>query len=246
MKAAMPTRCDHAGPPVDRSPSPVDAHGLAAAASMFRALGDPHRLRLLTQLAGGEICVTELADAAGEKISTISARLKALHQVNLVKSRREAKHVFYSLADDHVLNLVNSALEHAVETRPIFKNSTEGTQTMTTCTVSHHVDHDHQHGPACGHTAIEHQGHVDYLHDGHLHHPHDGHIDEHVIEVTAVNANVCTPDHVCAGHAAGHVHGDGCGHEAVPHGDHVDYLVDGHLHHPHEGHCDNHGALVLA
>jgi hypothetical protein len=29
----------------------------------------------------------------------------------------------------------------------------------------------------------------------------------------------------------------------VPHGDHVDYLVNGHLHHPHDGHCDDHGPL---
>ena len=40
--------------------------------------------------------------------------------------------------------------------------------------------------------------------------------------------------------------GPGCGHEAVPHGDHIDYLVDGHLHHPHDGHCDNHGPVTLA
>jgi hypothetical protein len=32
----------------------------------------------------------------------------------------------------------------------------------------------------------------------------------------------------------------------VPHGDHVEYLVDGHLHHPHNGHCDNHGKVQLA
>jgi hypothetical protein len=32
----------------------------------------------------------------------------------------------------------------------------------------------------------------------------------------------------------------------VPHGDHVDYLVDGHLHHAHDGHCDDHGALQTA
>jgi UDP-2,3-diacylglucosamine pyrophosphatase LpxH len=32
----------------------------------------------------------------------------------------------------------------------------------------------------------------------------------------------------------------------VPHGDHVDYLVDGHLHHPHGNHCDNHGPITLA
>jgi hypothetical protein len=31
----------------------------------------------------------------------------------------------------------------------------------------------------------------------------------------------------------------------VPHGDHVDYLVDGHLHHPHGDHCDNHGKVEV-
>lgn len=51
----------------------------------------------------------------------------------------------------------------------------------------------------------------------------------------------------CTTHANhSHVHGPGCGHEAVPHGDHVDYLVDGHLHHPHGGHCDHHGMLAAA
>ncbi len=38
-----------------------------------------------------------------------------------------------------------------------------------------------------------------------------------------------------------HEHGPDCGHESVTHGDHFDYLVDGHLHHPHDGHCDDHG-----
>jgi len=39
--------------------------------------------------------------------------------------------------------------------------------------------HDHEHGPQCGHPAIEHGQHVDYLHDGHRHAPHQGHYDEH-------------------------------------------------------------------
>jgi hypothetical protein len=43
-----------------------------------------------------------------------------------------------------------------------------------------------------------------------------------------------------------HRHGPGCGHEAVPHGDHADYLAAGNLHHVHEGHCDNHGTVRLA
>jgi len=39
--------------------------------------------------------------------------------------------------------------------------------------------HEHEHGPNCGHPAIEHEHHVDYLHDGHRHAPHEGHYDEH-------------------------------------------------------------------
>ena len=39
--------------------------------------------------------------------------------------------------------------------------------------------HEHEHGPECGHPAIEHEHHVDYLHDGHRHAPHEGHYDEH-------------------------------------------------------------------
>lgn len=108
-----------------------------------------------------------------------------------------------------------------------------------------HKDHSHQHGPDCGHTAVEHDGHIDYLHDGHLHHPTGGTVEEHRLEAT--NSNVaCTPNHDCGKHEKSHRHGPGCGHEAVPHGDHTDYLVAGHLHHPHDGHCDDHGKVRLA
>jgi ArsR family transcriptional regulator len=84
---------------------------------MFRALGDPERLRLLVRLAEGEACVSELAEHEGEKITTVSARLKTLYAVRLVKRRREAKHVFYALADEHVLPLVRNAIDHAAEGR---------------------------------------------------------------------------------------------------------------------------------
>jgi hypothetical protein len=109
-----------------------------------------------------------------------------------------------------------------------------------------HEAHSHVHGEGCGHTAIKHGGQIGYLHDGCLHSPHGDHYDEHVIEVSAANPDGCTPGHACGGHEANHVHGEGCGHERVPHGDHVDYLVDGHLHHVHSGHCDDHGKIEMA
>ncbi|MDJ0786440.1 MAG: hypothetical protein QNK05_06500 [Myxococcota bacterium] len=106
-----------------------------------------------------------------------------------------------------------------------------------------HKGHDHVHGAGCGHVAVRHADHTDYLHDGHLHHPHSDHVDEHRLEVGGRNPASCTPDHECGSHEAGHEHGPGCGHEAMPHGDHVDYLVNGHLHHAHGDHCDDHGPV---
>ena len=61
--------------------------------------------------------MTELAELEEEKLTTISARLKTLHGVRLVERRREAKHVYYALADAHVLDLVQSAIKHAAERR---------------------------------------------------------------------------------------------------------------------------------
>src|SRR5262245_4013786 len=108
-----------------------------------------------------------------------------------------------------------------------------------------HDDHGHTHGAGCGHSSIEHEGHRDYLHDGHLHHIRGDQVDEHRLSVGRANPDACTPGHSCNGHDASHKHGPSCGHEGVPHGDHVDYLVDGHLHHPHSGHCDDHGRVQV-
>jgi len=105
-----------------------------------------------------------------------------------------------------------------------------------------HANHPHTHGPSCGHTAVRHAEHIDYVHDGHLHYVHAGHVDEHQLE----GAAPCTPQHACGAHAPDHTHGPSCGHEAVPHAGHTDYLVAGHLHHPHGNHCDDHGPVALA
>ena len=109
-----------------------------------------------------------------------------------------------------------------------------------------HPNHTHQHGPNCGHTAVKHNGHTDYLHDGHLHHVGQSGVEEHKFDASATNPAACTTNHNCGMHEKGHQHGAGCGHHAVPHGDHVDYLVDGHLHHPHGDHCDDHGKVEMA
>ena len=95
---------------------------------MFRALGDPARLRLLAHLAGGEVCVSELAELEDDNLTTVSARLKTLYAVRLVKRRREAKHIYYALSDDHVLQLVESAIEHAAERHTIGSRADAGSK----------------------------------------------------------------------------------------------------------------------
>ncbi|WP_305404949.1 hypothetical protein [Photobacterium leiognathi] len=104
-----------------------------------------------------------------------------------------------------------------------------------------HTHKDHTHGPDCGHTAIRHNDHVDYLVEGKLHHPHGEHCDEHVLAVDSNNPIECNPVHVCGDH----VHGPNCGHEAIQHGDHIDYIVNGRLHHQHGDHCDDHGPVEV-
>lgn len=215
-------------------------------------MGEAPRLRILDLLSQRELCVTEIVTAIGEKFSTVSQRLRVLRSEGLVQRRREGTHLFYALADRHVADLIHNALAHAheLEAQPArAARSTEGPNSggpTMAASPSTHANHSHQHGPGCGHTGIRHDGHVDYLHDGHLHHVGKSGVEEHQLAVTGANPAACTPAHDCGGHAKGHRHGPGCGHEAVPHGDHTDYLVEGHLHHPCTDHCDDHGPVQTA
>jgi len=85
------------------------------ASRLFRALGDEARLHLLLRLSLQERNVTEIAELTGEGTSTVSQRLRLLRAEGLVRRRREGKHLYYSLADDHIQNLLSNAMEHAVE-----------------------------------------------------------------------------------------------------------------------------------
>jgi DNA-binding transcriptional ArsR family regulator len=84
---------------------------------MFRAIGDMERLRLIVLLARGPACVTELAVAEGQTLSTISQRLRILRNENLIARERHGKHIHYKLADDHVAELVANVMAHTREHR---------------------------------------------------------------------------------------------------------------------------------
>lgn len=105
--------CDHPAAPTE-TPA-ADLALLEQAAEFFRAAGDPGRLRLLLELDRGERCVSDLAALTGEGMSTVSQRLKVLRAAGLVARRRDHKHLVYSLADDHIAQLIRSAVDHARE-----------------------------------------------------------------------------------------------------------------------------------
>jgi ArsR family transcriptional regulator len=85
------------------------------AAGIFAALGDTKRLQLLSLLMNGEMCVSEIAESLNDNLPAVSQRLKLLRGERVVASRREGKHVIYSLDDQHVADLICNALEHADE-----------------------------------------------------------------------------------------------------------------------------------
>lgn len=84
-------------------------------AELFRVFGDTTRMRILFVLFEAEVCVCDLAAALNMTQSAISHQLNQLKRSKLVKSRREGKSVFYSLADDHVRTIVSQGMEHIDE-----------------------------------------------------------------------------------------------------------------------------------
>ena len=97
---------------------PLDEPSVERCARIFRALGDPARLRLVARLAQGAFCVGELATVERETVATISQRLRVLRSDNIVRRKRDGKHVLYSLADQHMFDLVANGLAHASEPAP--------------------------------------------------------------------------------------------------------------------------------
>jgi ArsR family transcriptional regulator, lead/cadmium/zinc/bismuth-responsive transcriptional repressor len=78
-------------------------------------MGDAARLRILDLLKDQELCVTEIVAAVGEKFTTVSQRLKHLRGEGLIVRRRDGNHIYYALADRHVVDLILNALAHANE-----------------------------------------------------------------------------------------------------------------------------------
>ncbi len=82
-------------------------------AELFKVLGDPTRMQILTALfAEQELCVCDISDLLGMSQSAISHQLRLLRTTHLVKNRREGKSIYYSLDDTHVATIIAQGLEH--------------------------------------------------------------------------------------------------------------------------------------
>ena len=84
-------------------------------AELFKIFGDSTRVKILYLLLEAEMCVCDIADSLQMTVSAISHQLRILKGASLVKYRREGKTVFYSLADEHVGQILSIGLEHVSE-----------------------------------------------------------------------------------------------------------------------------------
>jgi ArsR family transcriptional regulator, lead/cadmium/zinc/bismuth-responsive transcriptional repressor len=86
-----------------------------ALADTFRVLGDPSRVRILDALAGGELCVCDLATLVGMSESAVSHQLRLLRSMRLARARRAGRLVYYTLDDHHIIELLKLAHTHVQE-----------------------------------------------------------------------------------------------------------------------------------
>jgi DNA-binding transcriptional ArsR family regulator len=93
---------------------PADEH-LEAASQLLKALASPVRLGIVRELAPGAKRVHELVDALGVSQPLVSQHLRVLRASRIVRARRQAREIEYTLTDEHVAHIVLDAIRHAGE-----------------------------------------------------------------------------------------------------------------------------------
>jgi len=96
----------------DRQPEMVSDERAQNLAELFKALGDPTRVKIISLLIGRELCVHDLTVYLQMGQSAVSHQLRYLRNMRIVKRRKEGKTVFYSLDDDHIEQIFKQTLKH--------------------------------------------------------------------------------------------------------------------------------------
>ena len=117
-EATLPT-CEaheeHAELVKERREAMPDESTLYDLSDFFKIFGDSTRMSILFALDSGEMCVCDIAAALGMTKSAVSHQLKILRGASLVAYRKSGKNVIYSLADEHVRDIIEIALIHIKE-----------------------------------------------------------------------------------------------------------------------------------
>jgi len=90
----------------------IEDANAAALAELFRAFSDASRLKIISVLAEAELNVSSIAERVGLSESATSHHLRGLRQMGLVRAKKVGRQVFYSLLDEHVLQLYRIGKEH--------------------------------------------------------------------------------------------------------------------------------------
>ncbi len=88
---------------------------IAGMAEIFKALGDPSRLKIVKALHISEHCVCDLAAICHQSESAVSHQLRILRSLRVVKNRRAGKSIYYSLDDEHVRSLIQMSRDHLAD-----------------------------------------------------------------------------------------------------------------------------------
>ena len=91
----------------------ISTRTAALIAETLSTLSDPTRIRVIGLLSTNEMCVGDLCLVLEMTQPAISHHLRILRNLNIVTSRKTGRHVFYTLADQHIHDIYNKSLEHA-------------------------------------------------------------------------------------------------------------------------------------
>ena len=95
----------------------LDEDILIDIADFYKALSDSTRIKIINLLEKSELCVCDISVILNMTKSAVSHQLKNLREINLIKSRKQGKEVWYTLADDHVKEVFDISLEHIMENK---------------------------------------------------------------------------------------------------------------------------------
>jgi len=93
----------------------LTANHVRKLAEIFKVLSDETRLRILRTLEKEELCVTDIVKRTKVSQSAVSHQLRVLRQMDLARSQRKGKNIYYRIADGHVFSIVRDGLEHVTE-----------------------------------------------------------------------------------------------------------------------------------